>query len=873
MQTQFLDSVMGRIGRYLLITTVIAIIYYAILQLTFNPLLVPLSISAISLPAGIAPAVLYLLGYRYGSSIALGTFFAFLAQNTGSVILAVVVTLSILLQAYLGSWLMHRLQLSPKLEQLQDVLGLIVAVAGISSVVQPCFSFIYFSLQPTANEINWFNTWETLWLADIVGILTLTPLLLTWGARLQQQYQQRDQHQNWLLRSLKGIWLRPPIPHPQVSPSKSNQKTSVSISRYGLYQLEAMIWLAGLMAMSWFVFCSRTRAASIRYPLEYLPFPLLIWAALRFGQRGTTLAHCLIAGFAIWGVVRDSGPFIDRTTDIPQIFSLQAFIIVMAITGLVLAATVAERRQAEVSLRASRASLANAQQIAKIGHWDYDLRQQTWYWSEELYRILGLSSDPTAPSVENFLRQVHPADRDWVSHAVNQALSQQQPYYIDYRLALPNGESRFVCEQVVITPTHITGTVQDITERKQAEMALRLSEERFSKAFKANPIGLSISTFPEGRFVDVNESFLEQLGRSLKTVQNRTMTQIQLWADPEFYPNIIQQISSQGHLHNLETQIQTRSGHLRDWLISLELVDLAGNQCLLMMAQDITERKYTEQLRMAKEAAEAANRAKSLFLANMSHELRTPLNAILGYSELLKEEAQELGQDDFVADLKNIHIAGKHLLNLISDILDFSKIEAGRMNFYLETCYVKTLIWEVEATITPMAEKNKNTLTIDVSDSVELMYTDVTKVRQSLLNLMSNACKFTKKGSVTLKVWQENSQLQDHPVVPPPDADVSVAEHHIDSATVTEPEFDLVFQVSDTGIGMSHQQISTIFNPFTQADESTTRRYGGTGLGLTITRKLCLMMGGDLSVESQLGQGSTFTMRLPQKLFYSVEEI
>ncbi|MGB3532942.1 MAG: MASE1 domain-containing protein [Microcoleaceae cyanobacterium] len=871
MQTQFLDTVTGKIGRYLLITTVIAAVYFETVQLTVNPFfLTPLTVSPISLATGIAPTVLFLLGYRYGAAIAIGAFFSSLATSSNSVTVAIMATIAVVLQAYVGTWLMHRLRLSPPLESLKDVLGLILLVAGVSTLVYPLFGLISYSLQPTSQQINWFNTWGTKWLADAIGVLTITPLLLSWGSRLQQHYQQTSRTQNWVMRSLPGIWFRPSTSY--ISQHNPAQKTAVTLRRYVLYQIEAMVLLGGLMGISWFVFCSRTRAASIRYPLEYLPFPLLIWAALRFGQRGTTLAHCLIAGFAIWGVVRDSGPFIDRATNIPQIFSLQAFIIVMAVTGLVLAATVAERRQAETSLRASQASLANAQRIAKIGHWDFNLRHKTWYWSEELYRILGLSPHPISPSVENFLKQVHPQDRDWVSHAVDQALFQRQPYYIDYRLILPDGESRFVCEQVMITPTHITGTVQDITDRKHAEMELRMSEERFSKAFKANPIGLSISTFPEGLFLDVNESFLTQLGKSINTVRNQTLIQTQLWADPNFYSNLVQQVSQQGHIHNLETQVYTHSGELRDWLVSLELVDLAGNQCLLMMAQDITERKFTEQLRMAKEAAEAANRAKSLFLANMSHELRTPLNAILGYSELLKEEAQEIGQDDFVSDLKNIHVAGKHLLNLISDILDFSKIEAGRMNFYLETCYVKTLIWEVEATITPMAEKNDNTLTIDVVDSVELMYTDVTKVRQSLLNLMSNACKFTQTGTVTLKVWQEKTQLQHHPVVPPPDADISVTDHQLDADTEDGPEFDLVFQVIDTGIGMSPQQIATIFNPFTQADESTTRRYGGTGLGLTITRKLCLMMGGDLSVESEVGRGSTFTMRLPQRLFYSSEE-
>ncbi len=870
MQNQFLDIVTGKIGRYLLITSVIAVAYFATVQFTFNPLLIPLRGSPISLAAPIAPALLFLLGYRYGSGIAIGAFFSSLTTDSSSILTALIATVAIVLQAYAGTWLMHRIGLSPQLEHLKDVLGLILLVGGVSTLVRPTLGLIYFSLHPAVEEIHWFNTWGRLWLADAIGILTITPILLSWGARLQQHYQQTSQTQNWVMRGIQGIWLRPPLP--LSTQAYSTGKTDPAFSRYGLYQVEAIIWWVGLMAMSWFVFCSRTRAASIRYPLEYLPFPLLIWAALRFGQRGTTLGHCLITGFAIWGVVRNSGPFIDRITNVPQIFSLQAFIVVMALTGLLLAATVTERQQAEISLRASQASLANAQRIAKMGHWDFDLRQQTWYWSEELYRILGLTQHPIAPSVKNFLKRVHPADRDWVSYAIDQALSQRQPYYIDYRLILPDGESRFVCEQVVITPTHITGTVQDITERKQAEMALRQSEERFSKAFKANPIGLSISTFPEGRFLDVNESFSEQLGKSAATVIDHTMKQLNLWADPQLYPHLVQQVSQQGHIRNLETQIQTQSGEIRDWLVSLELVDLAGNQCLLMMAQDITERKCTEELRMAKEAAEAANRAKSLFLANMSHELRTPLNAILGYSELLKEEAQEIGQDDFVSDLKNIHVAGKHLLNLISDILDFSKIEAGRMNFYLETCYIQTLVWEVEATIIPMAEKNQNTLTIDLAETVELMYTDVTKVRQSLLNLMSNACKFTQNGLVTLKVWQEDSQLQHHPVVPPPDADMSVADHQLDPTTEDEPEFDIVFQVSDSGIGMSDQQIATIFNPFTQADESTTRRYGGTGLGLTITRKLCVMMGGDLSVESQVGQGSTFTMRLPQRLFYSLEE-
>lgn len=866
MQTQFLNIFMGKRGPYLIITGLIAILYFQIAQFAVETEVSSPALSPTWLVAGVAPALLFLLGYRYGVGIALGTFFSHLSIDS-DIILALIPTLALLVQAFVGTWLMHRIRLSPQLEELKDVLGLIVLVGGISTLVYPSVNLISLWFKPGLESLSPFQDWRTLWFADTVGVLTLTPILLSWGANLQQSQPHSSRTQNGLMQGLQGLWLRSPF-----SFSTQPRVSRFSLHHYGLYQAEAMLWLLGLMAMSWFVFCSRTRAASMRYPLEYLPFPWLVWAALRFGQRGTTLAHCLIAGFAIWGLMRGSGPFIDRVNNIPQIFSLQAFIAVMSVTGLVLAATVTERKQAETSLQVSQASLANAQRIAKIGHWDFDRQGQTWYWSQELYRILGLIPDLTQPSVENFLKQVHPQDQVWVRHSLAQALNQQQPYYIDYRLMLPDGQQRFVCEQVVITPTHITGTVQDITDRKQGEMALRASEERFSKAFKANPIGLSISTFPEGRFVDMNDSFLTQLGWTRERILNQTMTQLNFWVDDQFYPRLVAQIQQQGYLHNLETQIQIQSGEIRDWLISLELVKLSQTQCLLMMAQDITERKSAEQLRMAKEAAEAANRAKSLFLANMSHELRTPLNAILGYCELLKEEAQEMGEEEFVSDLKNIHMAGKHLLTLISDILDFSKIEAGRMNFYLETCPIKTLIWEAEATIRPLAEENHNTLKIEIDDSINQMYTDVTKVRQSLLNLLSNACKFTQNGSVILRVWPENRPRQDQWFFLSSDITVSFSDDPLMDIDTDEPKLDIIFQVIDTGIGISSEQIQTIFNPFTQGDESTTRQYGGTGLGLTITRKLCVIMGGDLTVESQLGQGSTFTMRIPQKLYYHPEK-
>jgi PAS domain S-box-containing protein len=375
----------------------------------------------------------------------------------------------------------------------------------------------------------------------------------------------------------------------------------------------------------------------------------------------------------------------------------------------------------------------------------------------------------------------------------------------------------------------------DITERKKAELQLREDEERFRAIDTAAPVGLIIAD-DKTRILHLNRCFCEIFGCDTDKILGEQVTA--LFSDKSQGDELTRLLAGTPGTRT-EISFNKQYGYDHSAKGSIAERDFHGEQAGVASFVDISDRiRAEEELKHAKEAAESASRVKSAFLANMSHELRTPLNAIIGYSEILVEDATDRGDKESISDLQKIQSAGKHLLGLINDILDLSKIEAGRMDIYLEQVFLAKLVDEVKVIVQPMVAKNGNKLVIECPPDIGSLRTDLTKLKQNLINLLSNAAKFTNNGEVKLTLTGMKGP---------------------------EGEKKIRFAISDTGIGMNEEQLGKLFQSFTQADSSTTRNFGGTGLGLTITRHFCTMLGGSIDAASEPGKGSTFTMVLPDQ--------
>ncbi len=409
--------------------------------------------------------------------------------------------------------------------------------------------------------------------------------------------------------------------------------------------------------------------------------------------------------------------------------------------------------------------------------------------------------------------------------------------------AVPRGRGSPIPVEVCLGPftspegVFITAAVRDITAQKKRERELKQAKQLLQGVADNTDAVIYVKDV-RGRYMLTNRKWAEVCDISPENALGRT--------DYELFPPKIaedfvandRRVQRTRELHVLE-ETPDSGTDARTFISSkFPLFDEQGRLLATAgVSTDVTRLKNIErELRSAREAADAANHAKSTFLANMSHELRTPMNAIIGYSEMLIEDADVVERDVLVSDLQRIVSAGRHLLDLINDVLDLSKIEAGRMEIQTETFDVCAMVTDVATTVEPLVAKSGNSLTLTIHPTVGTINADLRKLRQALFNLVGNAAKFTSNGQIRIAV--EESLHEGRPW--------------------------LVFDVSDTGIGIAADKLDSLFDEFSQADPSTTREFGGTGLGLAITRRFCEMMGGSISVTSKPGRGSTFTMRIPQ---------
>jgi len=487
--------------------------------------------------------------------------------------------------------------------------------------------------------------------------------------------------------------------------------------------------------------------------------------------------------------------------------------------------------------------LSLSQSIAHYGLWDWNIQTDKLTWTDEMYRIFGLRAQEFAASYAEFVERIHCDDREAVARAVREAVELNQPYDIEHRVVTPRGEVRQVLEKGQVyrdansKPIRMVGVVHDITEHK----ALQKQFELFRRMIESSndPVYM-MDVDDECRLTYVNEAAV----RHWKVPRDMLLTwRLADW-DPSFTVEKRSELldfvkQNPGSL--IETEHRIADGTLVPVSVSTNLMRLDHKNYFFGYFQDITERKRIEsELEKARDQAEAANAAKSGFLANMSHEIRTPMNAILGFLHLCLQTRMDDQQRDY---LEKAHQSANSLLGIINDILDFSKIESGKLEVEKMPFQLGEVLAGVAAVISIRAEDKGLEFLIDRELSLpESLIGDSLRLGQVLNNLADNAVKFTDAGKVVIRV---EVQQQSH------------------------MKTTLRFIVSDTGIGMTEEQIKRLFQSFSQADVSTTRKYGGTGLGLAISKKLVELMGGQIRLESAPGEGSRFMCEIP---FMRVEE-
>jgi len=498
---------------------------------------------------------------------------------------------------------------------------------------------------------------------------------------------------------------------------------------------------------------------------------------------------------------------------------------------------ISTRKRAEEELEKSREQFMLAVNGSRDGIWDWDLRDNSLYLSSRWKEMIGYGDAEIPDLFSTFEERIHPEDKSRVMDYVDKYLAGEIPeYQIEFRFRHRNGTYLWILARGAAlrdkggVAYRMAGSHTDITERKQAE--LKISEEAVRRRILIEQSRDGIVVLDkDGKVFETNQKYAEMLGYSPEEVLELHMWDWDTRWTREELLRMISEVDESGD--HFETMHRRKDGTFLDVEVSSNGAMFGDQKLVFCVCRDITQRKQAEEaLLQAKRDAEAANRAKSEFLATMSHELRTPLNAIIGFSEMLGTKISGELNEEQVRFAKHISNSGRHLLELINGILDLSKVEAGKMELVCEEFSLSEILDDIKASMSSIASKKNIHIRVIGQLGDTYILADKMKFGQIMFNLLSNAIKFTPDhGEVSVTVRRATNHIQ--------------------------------ISVSDTGIGIPEHRLEDIFDPFTQVDSSTRRKYGGTGLGLALVKKYVEMHGGKIEVNSELNKGSTFTFTLP----------